>query len=732
MQQAHKPDPGYRYVGKSVPRADAFEKVTGQACYPGDLSRPGMLHMKVLFAGRPHARIIHINLQNALALPGVISILTGKDVPVNNYGLAFNDQPVLCDQSVRFEGDQVALVLAETEVIAAQARDLIQVDYEDLPALTDPRVAMQPGSICLHRDRPDNILDHIRIRRGDIAKGIACADVIVESSYYLPMQEHAFLQPEAGLAYLDGDVVVIESSGQWAHHDRRQIARSLGIEEDRVRVIYRAIGGAFGGREDISIQLVLALAALKTGRPVKLVWTRPESIRGHGKRHQMYISSRWGATKDGKLVAADMVVVADAGAYAYTSSMVLGHAALTCTGVYHIPNVRVDAYTVYTNNVPGAAFRGFGSPQGVFAAEMQMNKLAQALDLDPITIRELNLLGPGDLLSTQTPLADSVHLDSMLAQCAQQQGWQKTSRGWRKPACKSAAGSTLKTGVGIALGMKNIGFSFGFPEESTATILLYGGGEIDRVELFFAGAECGQGVETVVRQMAAEALNVAIEKIRLVGADTGQSPEAGSASASRLTMLGGNAIRGAAQLALTSWTNEDRPAKGTFTYHAPVTTTFDPQSGYSKPHVVFSPVAQAVEVSVDCETGEVRLPRVVSVVDSGQPINPNLLSGQIEGGVIQALGYTLMENFITEQGYIMTPDLTTYLIPTVLDVPEVNEVSHCEHLEAIGPWGARGIGETAVIAIAPAVAAGIHDATGVWFDRLPFTPQEVFSRMHGK
>lgn len=729
IRQSQNPEVGYQYIGKPIPRVDAYEKVTGRAIYPGDLSCPGMLQMKILFAGRPHARIVDIDLKKALALPGVVAILTAQDVPVNSYGLAFNDQPVLCDQVVRWEGDQVALVLAETEAIAAQARDLIQVEYEDLPVLTDPRQAMQPGAVRLHRDRDDNILEHIRIRRGDIVKGFADADVIVESNYYLPMQEHAYLQPEAGLAYMDGDVVVVESAGQWAHHDQRQIARSLGIETERVRVIYRAIGGAFGGREDISVQLVLALAALKTGRPVKIVWTRPESIRGHGKRHQVYITSRWGATKDGRLVAADVDVISDAGAYAFTSTMVLGHTALNCTGVYQIPNVRVDAYTVYTNNVPGAAFRGFGSPQGLFAAEMQMNKLAQALEMDPITIREINLLKPGDLLSTGTPLADSVHLDAMLVQCAQQAGWVKTSRGWRKPPIPTSADSTRKTGFGIALGMKNIGFSFGYPEESTAEIVLHGGKEIDAVDLYFAGAECGQGLETVVCQMAAEALNVAIGKIRLIGADTGRSPESGSSSASRITMLGGNAIRGAAELAMQSWADEDRPATGRFTYHAPPTTNFDPQTGHAKPHVVFSPVAQGVEIWVDYETGEVRVPRVVTVVDSGQPINPNLLAGQIDGAVIQGLGYTLMENFITEQGYIQTPDLTTYLIPTVLDIPGVNEFSYCDHHEPIGPWGARGIGETALVSIAPAVAGGLHDATGYWFDRLPLTPQEVFLQL---
>lgn len=693
---------------------------------------PGMLHMKILFAGRPHAKIVQVDTRKAFALPGVVDILTGKDVPVNNFGLAINDQPVLCDEIVRFEGDQVAIVLAESEEIAAQARDLIEVTYEDLPALVDARTAMLPGAPALHADYPDNILDRIRIRRGDIDGALASADAVVESVYYLPMQEHAYLQPEAGLAYLDGNVVVIETGGQWAHHDQRQIARSLGIAESQVRVIYRAIGGAFGGREDISVQIVLALAALKTGRPVKVVWTRSESIRGHGKRHQMYITSRWGATKEGKIIAADVDVVADAGAYAYTTTMVLGHAALTCTGVYNIPNVRVDAYAVYTNNVPGAAFRGFGSPQGGFSAESQVNKLAEILQMDPVTIREINLLQPGELLSTGTPLSECIHMDELLKQCAEKSGWQKRDRQWIKPQTTAGSKPSIKTGFGIALGMKNIGFSFGYPEESTATIILRGNVEIESVDLLFAGAECGQGVQTVIQQMAAEALNVPIEIIHLVGTDTARSPESGSASASRLTLMGGNAVIGAAKAALQAWKNEERPATGTYTYRAPATSNYDPQTGYAKPHVVFSPIAQAVEITVDTETGEVKVPRVVSVVDSGQAINPNLLSGQIDGAVVQGLGYAVTEHFITQEGMIKTPDLTTYLIPTVLDIPELNEAYLCEHQEAIGPWGARGIGETPIIAIAPAITAGVHDAIGIWLDQLPLTPQVIFSRLHEK
>lgn len=717
----------YRVIGHSIPRVDALDKVTGSAIYPGDLSRPDMLHMKVLFARRPYARILAIHTRQAEQFPGVVCVLTGKDVPVNSYGLAFNDQPVLCDQVVRFEGDQVALVVAETEAIAAQARNLIEVEYEDLPCLDDPRLAMQPGMPQLHSDHPRNILDHIKIRKGDPHNSFENCDVIVESDYFLPMQEHAYLQPEAGLAYMDGDVVVIETAGQWAHHDQRQIARSLNLPEKQVRVIYRSIGGAFGGREDISVQIILALAALKTGRPVKIVWSRSESILGHGKRHKMYISSRWGANKAGEILAAQVEVIADAGAYAYTSTMVLGHAALTCTGVYRIPNVKVDAYAVYTNNVPGAAFRGFGSPQGAFAAEMQVNKIACTLGMDPVSIREINLLRTDDLLSTGVALPKGIDLPYLLAQCAMHAGWMRSDNGWSRANRMDAKNPVQRHGTGIAIAMKNVGFSFGYPEESSTIVTLRGGAEVEEVEVRFAGAECGQGIETVICQMTAEAVGVSLEKVSLIGADTGQSPEAGSASASRLTLMGGNAICGAAREALQRWADEERPAVGVYTYKAPPTTNYDPETGRSNPHVAFSPVAEAVEVLVDTESGSIRILRVISVMDVGQAINPSMLAGQVEGAIVQALGYSLSENLITDQAQIQTPDLTTYLLPTVLDVPDCVESYIVENPDPVGPWGARGAGETPFIAIAPALVGAIHDATGVFFDRLPLTPSAVLS-----
>ena len=722
----------FTYVGKSVSRIDSWEKVTGQALFPGDLHRPNMLHMRVLFAGRPHARIVGLDTSEAWAVPGVVSILSAEDVPVNEYGLALNDQPVLCSEIVRFEGDQVAVVIAESEKVATRARGLIRVVYEDLPVVTDPREAKQSTSILIHAEVPDNVLQHKLIRKGDVEKGFAQADVIVSDTYYLPMQEHAYLQPEAGLAYLDGDVVVIETAGQWAQHDQRQIAHALNLPLERVRVIYRAIGGAFGGREDISVQIILALAALKTGRPVKIIWSREESIRGHCKRHQVFFSSRWGATCDGKITAAEVEVVADAGAYAYTSTMVLGHLALTCTGVYDIPNVKVDAYAVYTNNVPAGAFRGFGSPQGTFCAEIQIDKLAEKLGLDAVTFRERNLLQKDSLLSVGTTLPSNLYLERLLHDCAQASGWEKSDGMWKAPNLDLPDAASRKRGIGLALGLKNIGFSFGYPEESTITIELRGEAEIDEVLIGYGAAECGQGTHTAICQIAAEALGLSIEKIRLITTDTSLTPESGSASASRLTLMAGNAVIGAAEEALSLWNDENRPAKATYTYHAPPTTDFDLQTGQGIPNFAYAAAAQAVEVEVDTETGELTISRIITVLDAGRAINPAMIRGQVEGALAQAVGYAVMENYISEGGVSLTPNFSTYLIPTILDIPAISETVILELHEPTGPWGARGVGETALLCVAPALSTALKQATGCWANRLPLTPPEVLAHLAEK
>ena len=726
-------------IGQSVPRLDAHDKVTGKALYSGDLVRSGMLDMKTLFAGRPHARVIRIDTSAAEALPGVVAIYTARDVPVNEYGLQKKDQPVLCGPShlpagtgvagdvVRCEGDLVAAIVAETETIAAQARDLIKVEYADLPAVFDAAEAMKPAAPRIHPELGDSnvcVLD--RIRKGDVQAAFARADVIIEGEYRTPYQEHAYLQPEAGLAYLDDQGrITVECAGQWTHADRDGIAHALGLPEEQVRIIYPAIGGAFGGREDLSVQIVLALAVMKLKHPVKIVWSRKESIIGHGKRHPMTIKTKWAASKDGKLLAAETTVIADAGAYMYTSNKVLGNCTITATGPYSIPNVKEDVYGVYTNNVPTAAFRGFGAPQALWMAEIQMDKLAEKLGLDPVEFRHRNALREGDTLNVGTPAPGRVSIVQCIEAAAQRGGWNKTPAGWALSKQENALPGHMKRGRGFACGFKNVGFSFGYQENSWARVELHGKTAIEQVVVWHAGAEVGQGTHTVMAQFAAQTLGVPFGKVTVITSDSATMGNPGSASASRLTFMAGNAIKGAAEAALAKWQTEERPAIAEYTYLAPKTTPFDRETGYSTPNLSYAYVAQAAEIEVDLETGFIKVLRLVSADDVGQAINPMLVQGQIEGAVVQAEGYALTENFITQNGHILTDQLSTYLIPTVLDIPDAVESVIIEVAEPNGPFGARGLGELPFLPVAPAIAAALHDATGVWFSEFPLTPERV-------
>jgi CO/xanthine dehydrogenase Mo-binding subunit len=736
-------------VGQHVNRIDAVAKVTGAAVYPGDLVKENMLHMKILFARRPHAIVKRIATDQAEQVPGVVAIFTAKDVPNNEYGLIIPDQPVLIGPGsnkqwgdrVRFIGDQVALIVADSEKTAERARDLIVVDYEDLPILSDPREAIKDDAIQLHPDKANNILQHYRVRKGDVDSIWTKCAVIVEGEYHTPFQEHAYLQPEAGLAYIDeAGRITVQAGGQWTHEDQEQIAHALRLPLDRIRVIYPAIGGAFGGREDMSVQIVLALAAWKLQRPVKIIWSREESIIGHHKRHPMYLKAKWGARSDGKLLAAEVHVISDAGAYAYTSTKVQGNTTLTCTGPYEIPNVKVDTYSVFTNNIPTGAFRGFGGPQGEFLAEMQMNKLAEKLSIDPVELRLINVLREGSILSVGTPIPKGISMTQVLEKCALEVGWTKNlakvsandldsrshpSQGWQRPPKTSSTDPSKRIGLGLAIGYKNVGFSFGAPEQSTARIELRGTTEIEEAILYHASAEVGQGTHTVMRQMAARALDIPIEKVQLIASDTATSGNSGSVSASRMTFMSGNSIKGAAELALKKWHAEDRPVIAEYSWKAPKTTPFDPETGKSEPNFAYGYVAEVAEVEVDIETGHVRVLRAWCADDVGHAINPELVRGQIEGGIIQAQGYTIVENFQMKDGQVLTPYLSNYLIPTVLDVPqEINSII-LEYPDPLGPWGARGMAEMPYLPFAPAVCAAVKDAIGIWFDSFPLTPDRV-------
>jgi CO/xanthine dehydrogenase Mo-binding subunit len=822
-------------LGESLPRLDAVEKVTGAARYGGDVDLPGQAFLKVVFAGVPHATIQAVEVEAARAAPGVLAVLTAADVPQNEYGLIMRDQPVLCGtgsteqaRTIRWEADHVAVVVAETQAQAEAAAKLVKLQVEPLPVLTDPFDAMAPGAPILHprafkfpygeRDLRSNVLLEYKLLDGDIHAGFAAADVVVESVYRTHSQEHAYLQPEAGAAWVrpDGKVEII-CGGQWMHEEREQVAHALGLPEEQVVVRFPAIGGAFGGREDISVQIVLALAAIKTGRPVKIVWSREESIVGHHKRHPFTIHARWGATRAGEIVAAQVDMTSDCGAYAYTSTKVLGNALLAVLGPYKIPHVQVTARTVYTNNTPSGAFRGFGGPQGHFAAEMQVNKLAALLGMDPVELRMRNLWREGDRLPTRSVLPAGVTARETLAAAAVRAGWHEAGQAqggdpnhrenhrvdgretahaagaaagageWRRaapvpggktdgrtPAADGAHGAgptgaqtpavrtaltsleaaqeaaqeaapggawgtergadqgVTATGVGIAVCFKNIGFSLGAPEHCYAVVELYGDREIERAVVACVGADVGQGAHGLFRQVAAAALALDPARVEVRAEHTELTGSSGSASASRMSFMAGNAIKGAAERALAEWENEERPARAEFVFRPRPTTGYNRQTGEADPNITYGYCAQAAEVAVDRETGHVTVKRLVSANDVGKAVNPQQIEGQVEGAVAQAVGWALIERYVQKEGKAVTQHLSTYLIPTVLDVAEVVEPVILEIPDPQGPFGLRGMAEMPMIPTAAAIGAAIFAATGVWIDELPYTPERVWKALQGR
>ena len=738
-------------VGASTARIDAADKLTGAAEYPGDRIPADALWAMAVFTDQPHARLVSLDFSGARAVGGVVEVFGSADVPINEFGLTMADHPVFvglehtgrspvpCDVS-RWEADRLALVVAETPQAARAGAAAIEAEWEPLEVLADLDQSLA-SDILLHPEngKPSNTYYSLRIRKGDMARGWADADVVVESTYEFPYQEHAYLQPEAGLAYIDGDGrVTVEAAGQWTHEDREQIAHALDLPEERARVIYPAIGGAFGGREDISVQIVLALAAVRLhdrgiDRPVATVWSREESVVGHGKRHRGRITARWGARRDGRITAVKSTAWLDAGSYNFTSNKVLGNCHLHQSGPYEVPNAEIDSLAVYTNATPAGAFRGFGAPQAAFAAESQVNKLAEALGMDPVEIRRTNTLREGSIGITQTPMPEGVTMPEVIDGCAEaaaEPAYDGDGADFSPFPSLPPEPSALRRGRGFACSFKNIGFSFGYPERCVAEIVLHGGADSDvpeRAELYHAGAEVGQGAHTALVQMAAEATGLPAGRIEHRFSDTATSGDAGSASASRLTWMSGNSILGAAEEAEKAWRDGQRPAVGRFRFVPPPTEVLDPVDGRGAPNFSYGYVAQHVDLTVDTGTGHIRVDRVVSAHDVGRAINPQLVVGQIEGAVVQAQGYVLSENLRSAGGRLQNMRLSTYLIPGIGDIPTKVDSVVLELADPLGPWGARGMAEMGMIPYAPAVVAALHDATGVWFDSFPLTPDRVLA-----
>ncbi len=726
-------------VGKPVQRSDILPKVTGQSLFPQDYAMEGQLYAKVVWAAHPRARVLRIDPSAALRLPGVVCVLTAVDVPVNEYGIMTFDQPVLVPVGgeTHWTGDRVAVVVAETEAAADRARGLVEVEYHVLEPITDP-IAAKDGSDLVHAGRDSNVIQHLFVRRGATDAGFAQADLVVEATYHTQCVEHAYLQPEACLGYVDdqGRVTLVVAT-QWPHDDIRQLAHILGLDESQLRVIVPAVGGAFGGREDMSLQPLVALAVHLLRRPVKMVWSREESIRGHGKRHPFAIRLKTGCTSGGSLLAIEAECISDAGAYESTSVVVLSDALSFISGPYHYPHCRVDGYTVYTNNAPGMAMRGFGAAQAALAYELQMDRMARALHMDPVEFRLRNILIEGAVRLTGNRMPAGTGARECLVAAARAAGWHQEDGQWVAPAIDRSPVAGHRRGIGVACTYKNVGYSFGFNDKSTARVSLHldPSGQVAHAAIHLAAVEVGQGVTTALTQIAADALGLPVGRVSISEVDTATSPDAGSCSASRHTYMSGNAVYLACQealrmreQALRSETGE-QTIEASYTYRGQSrrpTTDWDPLTGECSPHFSYGYGAQAVLVDIDTLTGEIELLKVWSANNAGKVINPATVYGQSAGGLAMGLGYTLMEEILHQAGQLRTRRLSEYHVPTALDMPPAFVDIQIEVPDPSGPFGATGIGEVPLLSTAPAVLNALADGTGIYLDTIPATPERVW------
>ncbi len=748
-------------IGENVRRVDGIPKVKGTFLFGSDLWAEGMLWGFTLRSPHPQARILSIDTTKALVFPGVAAVLLAADVPgQKTYGLEIPDQPVLAWERVRYVGEPVAIVAAIDLETARRAAERIVVQYELLPAVTDAAAALAPSAPRIHD--AGNVLRQIRIVHGDPS---APAEVWVEGYYETGMQDQAFLGPEAGMAIpADDGGVDLYVATQWLHVDQQQVAPCLNLPAEKVRLHLAGVGGAFGAREDLSMHIHACILAIRTRRPVKMVYGREESFFGHVHRHPARIWMRHGATRDGTLVAVNARLLLDGGAYASSSSAVITNASTFAAGPYAVPNALIEGTCVYTNNPPAGAMRGFGAVQACFACEAQMDKLAKAIGADPVKIRLKNALASGSVLPTGQVIRGSAPVRQVIERCAaiplpDESPRKRTYDPLSYPggAGNVSRGEGLKRGVGFAVGYKNIAYSAGFDDSADVRIRLFVGPTGPIVELHSAAAEVGQGIHTILAQIARTELGV--EMVVLHPADTAVG-SAGSSSASRQTMMSG----GAAQLACAAIREElfarvrrqatqagqtiDRkltleggwvvsggiplkpietylqdPIELSRTYRHRRTSPMD-ANGQGDVHVTFAFAAQRAVVDVDEELGLVRVVQIAAAQDVGRALHPQNVFGQIEGGTAQGLGLALMEELQLKDGHIRNPSFTDYLIPTILDMPPVVSVL-VEEPEPGAPYGVKGVGEPSTIVSTAAIVSALRNATNRELNRVPVQPDDL-------
>jgi CO/xanthine dehydrogenase Mo-binding subunit len=706
-------------VGQSVRRPDGIPKVKGEFAYSSDMWAEDMLWGATLRSPHPRARIRGIELGAALAMPGVRAVLSHHDVPGRKtYGLEHHDQPVLAFGEVRYQGEPVAIVAADHPETARRAADRIEVDYEELEPLVDPERALDPETPALHPS--GNVLRHVHIEHGPEPGE---ADVVVTGEYAVGMQDQAFLGPESGLAVPaeDGGVDLFIST-QWLHVDRDQVAASLDLPLEKVRFTLAGVGGAFGGREDVSMQIHACLLALHTNRPVKMVYGREESFFGHVHRHPARMRYEHGASADGRLAYVKAWILLDGGAYASSSTAVCSNAASFALGPYAVPSARIDSHVVYTDNPPCGAMRGFGAVQTCFAHEAQMDKLADALHMDPVELRRLNAMETGTTLPTGAPINCPAPVAELLER-VRARPLPASDGGVPGGIANVTRGEGVRRGVGYAVGFKNVGFSEGFDDFSTARVKLSVAGGEPLVEIHTAASEVGQGLVTVIGQIARTELGV--ENVLVLPADT-QIGSAGSSSASRQTHMTGGAVQAACRAVREEWERRGEIGDGIEAvreYHHRPTQPLD-ERGQGDAHVTFAFAAHRAVVDVDADLGLVRVVEIATAQDVGKAMNPLAVEGQIEGGIAQGLGLALMEEIQVVDGLVRNASFTDYLIPTVLDMPPV-ELDVLELGDPDSPYGLRGIGEPPTISSTPAIVAALRAATGRPLARVPVRPDDI-------
>jgi len=746
-----------RYIGKPIPRIDALEKATGKIKYMSDLSFPNMAFGKVLRAKYPHAKILKIDTSRAEALPGVITVITHKDVPgVNGFGIVVPDMPVLCKDKVRYIGDAVAAVAAESEEIAEKAIQLIEVEYEPLPVLTDPEEAMKEDAPKIHEE--GNIHLHTEITRGDVESTFKEADLIIEDTFFTGREEHAPLETEGGVAFVDeeGNLNVYVGS-QYPQRDQLQLARCLNLNPKKIRVVSYPLGGAFGRKDELTIQPILALLAIKAKRPVKMTLSREESIISYWKRHPFKMHYKVAFKKDGTLLGVDAYLVEDKGAYSSLGGPVLNLAVEGACGPYRVDNVHINGYAVFTNNGIAGAFRGFGIPQTAFAIETIMDIASHKLGIDPIELRKKNALRKGDRAPIGNVLTTSVGTELVLDAIKETYLWKN-----RETLRKVSPKPWLKRGVGMALTFQGTGLGVGIPDYGGAILNMNeDGGFTVRI----GTVDYGQGIGTSYAQIVAEAMNCPIEKVKVILGDTFLTADSGPTTASRGAYTGGKAAVIASDKmkeVLKSKASEllhTDPEKLSFDlgyivdketgnkvsyeelakafkesgnlpetegYFLFPTADIKLENAFGLPHHIFAFSAHVAYVEVNTLTGEVSVIEGVEAVDGGVVINKQGYEAQVEGGFVMGMGYGLMEHTIIENGIVKNPNFSTYIIPTIKDAPQRVETIPVINPEDTGPFRAKGIAETVMGATAPAITNAIYDATGARIRRIPATPEVVY------